>query len=344
MADKPVRFAIVGLGMGRPRAKLCKETPGAELALLCDLDEARLAKNCEEFEAEGTRSYADVLNRDDIDVVMVMTPSGMHAEMGIQAARAGKHVVCTKPLDVSLTAIDKLIDECDKAGVLLAVDFQERYTDMPTRVKTGLDQGLFGQLILVEARLKWYRSDEYFVGWHGTWAQDGGGSLMNQTVHLIDQLQWYGGDIEKVVGRMGVYAHDIETEDLGLGLVDFKNGAKGVIIGTTTWPESRTYDVEIHGTKFGAAWGSVNGEYSCSLPKDAADLPPRPEGAPKNIFEDVLGALRGERKVLVDGREGRKSVELILAVYQSAMTNEPVELPLKSFTPPTTAPLPASGK
>ena len=194
--------------------------------------------------------------------------------------------------------------------MLLAVDFQERYTDMPTRVRAGLDQGLFGDLILLEARLKWFRGDQYYEGWHGTWKMDGGGSLMNQTVHLIDQIQWYGGDIEQVVGRMKVCTHKIETEDLGIGLIDFKNGAKGVIVGTTTFPESRTYDMEIHGSKFGAAWGSVNKEYSKSLPA-GVELPPRPADAPKNIFEDVLGALRHGRKVLVDGREGRKSVELI---------------------------------
>lgn len=334
MAGKPVRFAIVGLGMGRPRAELCKKIPGAELALLCDVNEERLAKNCADFEVPGTKSYDEVLRRDDIDVVMIMTPSGMHVEMGIAAAKAGKHVVSTKPLDVSLEAIDKLIKVCDQKKVLLAVDFQERYTDMPQRVRAAIDQGVFGDLILVEARLKWYRSDEYYKGWRGTWKMDGGGSLMNQTVHLIDQLQWYGGDIEQVVGRTRICTHQIETEDLGIGLVDFKNGAKGVIVGTTTWPDNRMYDVEIHGSKLAAAWGTVTGEYCKSLP-EGQSLPARPADAPHNIFEDVLGALRGERKVLVDGREGRKSVELILAVYKSAQTGKPVKLPLKSFKPVT---------
>jgi predicted dehydrogenase len=337
MSDKPVRFAIVGLGMGRVRAKDCKQTAGAELALLCDPDKERLERNCKEFEVPGVASYEEALQRDDIDAMMLVTPSGMHAEMGIAAARAGKHVVSTKPLDVSLEAIDKLIKACDKQKVLLAVDFQERYTDMPQRVRLALDKGLFGDLILVEARLKWFRGDNYYEGWHGTWKMDGGGSLMNQTVHLIDQLQWYGGDIEQVVGRMKVCTHKIETEDLGLALVDFKNGAKGVIVGTTTWPESRTYDMEIHGSKFGAAWGSINKEYCKSLP-EGVDLPPRPADAPKNIFEDVVRSLRTGQKVLVDGREGRKSVELILAVYKSALTGKPVKLPLKTFKPPMAGP------
>jgi predicted dehydrogenase len=337
MPDKPVRFAIVGLGMGRVRAKDCKQTPGAELALLCDADQERLAKNTAEFEVPGTTSFEEVLKRDDVDAVMILTPSGMHADMGIAAAKAGKHVICTKPLDVSLPAIDRLVKACDKAGVLLAVDFQERYTDMPQRVRAALDQGMFGDLILIEARLKWFRGDQYYEGWHGTWKMDGGGSLMNQTVHLIDQLQWYGGDIEQVVGRMKVCTHKIETEDLGLALVDFKNGAKGVIVGTTTFPESRVYDMEIHGTRMAAAWGSINKEYCRSLP-EGTNLPPRPADAPKSVFEDVFGALRHGKKVLVDGREGRKSVELILAIYNSALTGRPVKLPLKAFRPPVGQP------
>jgi predicted dehydrogenase len=252
MTDKPVRFAIVGLGMGRVRAKDCMQTPGAELALLCDTDPQRLARSTAEFQVPGTPSFDEVLKRDDVEAVLIET---------------------------------------------------------------------------------WYRDDPYYEGWHGTWKMDGGGSLMNQTVHLIDQLQWYGGAVEQVVGRMKVYTHKIETEDLGLALVDFKNGAKGVIVGTTTFPESRTYDMEIHGSKFAAAWGSVNGQYCKSLPA-GTELPPRPAEAPRNIFEDVIGALRHGRKVMVDGREGRKSVELILAVYKSAVTGKPVKLPLKSFTPP----------
>ena len=162
MPDKPVRFAIVGLGMGRVRAKECKQVAGAELALLCDIDKERLERSCKEFEVPGVASYDEVLKRDDIDAVMILTPSGMHADMGIAAARAGKHVVSTKPLDVSLEAIDRLIKVCDKQKVLLAVDFQERYTDMPQRVRAALDQGLFGDLILIEARLKWFRGDEYY--------------------------------------------------------------------------------------------------------------------------------------------------------------------------------------
>ncbi len=139
MSNKPVRFAIVGLGMGRVRAKECKQTPGAELALLCDIDPERLAKNTAEFEVPGTSSYEEVLKRDDIDVVMILTASGMHAEMGIAAAKAGKHVVSTKPLDVSLGAIDKLIQVCDKQKVLLAVDFQERYPNGTAVRRRGIE-------------------------------------------------------------------------------------------------------------------------------------------------------------------------------------------------------------
>jgi len=333
MSTEPVRFAIVGLGMGMPRARMCQQTEGARLVAVCDINEQRGRKAEAELGVPWVSDYGKLLERDDIDVVFLLTPSGMHAEMGIQAARAGKHVVCTKPIDVTLEAIDALISACQQAGVLLAVDFQERYAPFTQRVRRAVQEGLLGNLILLEARLKWYRSQEYYEGWHGTWKLDGGGSLMNQSIHLIDLVQWLGGPVRSVFGRMGVYTHQIETEDLGLGLIDFENGAKGVIVGTTTYPESRYFEIEVHGSKGAAAWGSINGEYSKFL-DESASLPEPPADAPKNIFEDVVRALRTGQNVLCDGSEGRKSVELILAIYKSAMENRPVELPLKDFTPP----------
>jgi len=336
MSDKPVRFAIVGLGMGMGRANLCQQVAGAELAAVCDLDEQRGKRAEAKFGVPWIPDYAKLLERDDVDVVFLLTPSGMHAEMGIQAAKAGKHVVCTKPLDVTLEAIDSLIEACRQAGVLLAVDFQERYTPIVQRVRAAIDGGLFGDLILLQTTLKWFRGDAYYEGWHGTWKYDGGGALMNQTVHLIDLLQWLGGPIEQVYGRMGVFTHRIETEDLGLGLVDFASGAKGVIVGTTTFPESRSYELELHGSRGAAAWGTLSGQYWKFLEQEVK-LPARPADAPSNIFEDVVAALRCGRPVACDGAEGRKSVELILAIYKSAQEGRPVQLPLTHFEPPVRA-------
>lgn len=332
---KPVEFAIVGLGMGHGRARLCTEAAGAHLAAVCDLDEERGKKAAEEYDTEWIRDYDEVLKRSDIEVVFILTPSGMHAQMGIAAARAGKHVVSTKPIDIRLEAIDALIAACNEAGVICACDFDQRYEPTKLRIRRAIDAGVFGPLIMLEARLKWYRTDEYYEGWHGTWEHDGGGSLMNQSVHLIDLLQWYGGAIEEVQGRTGIYNHDIETEDAAAATVKFANGAIGVVVGTTTWPENRTFEIEVHGPKGAAALGTVNGEYFKLLDESAVE-PPAPDWQPANVIEDVVGHLRRGTPLACPGPEARKSVELILAIYTSAFENRAVRLPLTSFTPPTT--------
>jgi predicted dehydrogenase len=333
--DTPVNFGVVGLGMGHGRARICTQTPGAHLAAVCDIDQARGQKAVDEYGTEWIRDYDELLRRDDVEVIFLLTPSGMHAEMGVAAAKAGKHVVSTKPIDVRLEAIDELIAACDQAGVMCACDFDERYSPAKRRVKRIIDAGLFGPLIMLEARLKWYRNDEYFEGWHGTWKYDGGGSLMNQSVHLIDVLQWFGGPVKDVHGRMGIFNHDIETEDAATASVTFANGALGVVVGTTTFPESRVFEVEVHGPKGAAALGSINGEYVKFL-DEGVEEPPAPDWEPSNVVEDVVSHLRRKTPLACTGVEARKSVELILAIYTSAIEMRTVELPLAGFTPPKT--------
>ncbi len=332
--DRPVNFAVVGLGMGHGRAGICARTPGARLAAVCDLDEERGRKAAAEYDTEWIRDYDELLKRADVDVVFLLTPSGMHAEMGLAAAQAGKHVVSTKPIDIRLEAIDELIAACERAGVMCACDFDQRYEPTKRRVHRALDAGLFGPLILLEARLKWYRTDDYFVGWHGTWKYDGGGSLMNQSVHLIDLLQWYGGPIKQVHGRMGIFNHDIETEDAAVATLTFDSGALGVVVGTTTFPENRVFEIEVHGPKGAAALGTVNGEYF-KLMDESATEPAGPDWEPANVIEDIVGHLRRGTPLACPGREARKSVELILAIYTSAIENRTVQLPLDKFIPPT---------
>lgn len=330
---EPVRFAVVGLGMGHGRARLCIETSGAHLAAVCDIDEGRGKKAAETYDTEWIRDYDKLLGRDDVEVIFLLTPSGMHAEMGVAAAEAGKHVVSTKPIDVRLEAIDELIAACDQAGVTCACDFDERYSPAKRRVRRAVDAGLFGPLILLEARLKWHRTDEYFESWHGTWKHDGGGSLMNQSVHLIDLLQWFGGPVEEVHGRMGIFNHDIETEDAAVATAKFADGALGSIVGTTTFPEDRVFEIEVHGPKGAAALGTVNEEYF-KLMDESVKEPAAPEWEPANVFEDVVGHLRRGTPLACTSHEARKSVELILAIYKSAIENRAVRLPLDGFSAP----------
>jgi predicted dehydrogenase len=329
MAQADVGFAVVGLGMGRSRSRMIAETPGAKLAVVCDLNEERAKTVAQELRVPYTLDCGEALARKDVEVVLVMTPTGAHAPIAIDAAKAAKHVITTKPLEVTVERCDRVIKACEEAGVLLAVDFGSRYAQDMRTVRRAVDEGKLGRLILGEATLKWYRSQAYYDagGWRGTWAMDGGGALMNQSIHPIDLLLWFLGEAKRVVATAGIFAHCIETEDLGMALVEFANGAVGRILGTTTYPESQLFEVNLHGncggvvTRDGAvtAWHFLEG---------AKDTVIQPGSGPANIVADMVGVLRHNRKPVVDGREGRRSVELIQAIYQSAREKGWVNLPL----------------
>jgi len=325
----------MGLGMGRNRCELVSKTEGAALRAVADLNEDRAREVASRYGIDWYRDYDELLAREDVDVVYVLTPSGLHAEMAVGAARAGKHVITTKPMCVSLKQADAMIRECRRAGVKLAVDFESRYLPDMLRIQKWIDDGRFGKLILGEARLKWYRSQDYYgaSGWRGTWRYDGGGSLMNQTVHLIDLLQWYMGPADSVTGRIGVFAHKIETEDLGAAIIDFRNGAVGTVLGTTTCPKDTAFRIEVHGDR-----GLVITEGNMLHLSHFLDGEERTEeeflaGKPRNVVEDMIRAIREDGEPLVTGEEGRKSVELVLAIYQSSMSERRVKLPLRRDLP-----------
>jgi predicted dehydrogenase len=195
-----------------------------------------------------------------------------------------------------------------------------------------VEAGLFGTLILGEARLKWWRGAKYYEGWHGTWKLDGGGALMNQTVHNVDVLQWIMGEVESVTAQYGVFAHKIETEDLTAALLRFRNGAMGTILATTTYPTSAPTRMEFHGTQ-GAAVIEGNNLHSWYAKKDFEETIPAPNpesfaythAGPRHIFDDMVRVVRDE---------GLKSLEIVLAAYKSAQTGKPVKLPLKSARVP----------
>lgn len=316
-----VRFAVVGLGMGRNRAKLITETPGAELACVVDLNEELANTTAAEFGCDAVFDLDDALGRGDVDVVMVMTPSGLHAELGVRCAQAGKHVITTKPMDVSTEACDRLIDAADANGVVCGVDYQSRYVDTNVRVATALRDGLLGKPLLGEVRFKWFRSDEYFAhgnGWRGTWKMDGGGSLANQGSHLIDLLLWFMGDPVHVYGDTAVLNHDIETEDIGMAILRYANGARGGIVGTTTFPESPYFSAEVHGTEGGVLIdAALTGEaryFGEGVEEKLASI----DNPLHNIIEDVVSCLEQGTTLRVDGREGRRTVALLEAIYQSS--------------------------
>ena len=320
MERDTVGFAIMGLGMGQDRAAKVASTKGARLAAVCDVNEKLAREVADNYGVAWYRDYKEAVAADDVDVVFVMTPSGLHADVAVAAAQQGKHVVTTKPMEVTLDRADRMISACEDAGVMLAVDFESRYRADNVRIRRAIERGAFGRLILGEARLKWYRSDKYYEGWHGTWKLDGGGSLINQAIHQIDLLVWFMGRPKKVVGRIGVFSHDIETEDLGMSMIEFENGAVGTILGTTTYPYDRPPIVEIHGDKAAVV---TEGDEIVLWKPEPDDAGFAYDG-PSNVVGDVVDVLQHGGKPRVDGEEGKRSLRLILAVYESARTGKEV--------------------
>ncbi|MGQ9455825.1 MAG: Gfo/Idh/MocA family protein [Armatimonadota bacterium] len=332
MPDKEgnITFGVVGLGMGANRAQVVSSTPGANLVAVCDLREDRARAVAERHGCDWYTDYGKMLERDDIDVIYVMTFSGLHAKHGIMAAQAGKHVICTKPLDVTVSAVDALISECKRHGVKLVTDFDQRYTSNAQTIKRAVDSGSLGKIILAEARLKWYRSQAYYDengGWRGTWELDGGGSLSNQTVHFIDQLCWIVGEVKSVYAELSVMNHEIEGEDLGLAILSFANGAKGAICGTTTFPRSLYAGIEIHGDR-GAAL-TTRGKDVEWVWAEGCEIDPetlRVEPKVKNAVEDIIRAIREDCEPESSGEEGRKSVVVLEAIRKSSELRQLVTL------------------
>lgn len=320
-----VGFAVIGLGMGYNRAKLIRETAGAELKVVVDLNAERAEAVGSELEVDWTAELDRALERSDVDVVLVMTPSGTHADIGVRAAEAGKHVITTKPMDVSTEACDRLIAACEAAGVLCGVDYQSRYEDNNYRVAEALRQGWLGKPILGEVRFKWFRSQAYFEadgGWRGTWKMDGGGSLANQGAHLLDLLSWFMGDPISVYGEMAVMNHDIETEDIGLAILNFANGAKGTVLGTTTFPTNAYFSAEVHGSEGGVLMDDVLRGQMRVFGEGLEERLMAVQNDLHSIVEDIVSTLTKGTPLRVDGREGRRTVALLEAIYTSARAGQ----------------------
>ena len=315
-------FGVVGLGMGMNRANQIANTEGAKLIAVADLDEDKCNNAAEKFGCDKYTDANEMFDRDDIDVGMIMLPSGLHAKIGIEAANRGTHVITTKPMDVSIENCDALIHACEKNGVKLLVDFQERYGEHNRRIQHAVQNKTIGEPIHCELRMKWFRADSYYVGWHGTWEFDGGGSIMNQGVHYIDLMLWFMGDVDKVVGaHFGVYAHEnCETEDLATAILQFKNGAVGTIYTTTTFPSNSVSMIQIHGTKGVVGLGPNIWDFKDNEPE--IELP----HYPKNTIEDAIQVINNGKGAAVDGHEGKRSIELNMAIYESARTGKSVNL------------------
>jgi UDP-N-acetyl-2-amino-2-deoxyglucuronate dehydrogenase len=342
-----IGFGIIGCGNISPfHAQAIQLIPRAQLLAFYDEIPARAEKLAQQFQVAWYSELEEFLRRPDIQVVNICTPSGTHSELGIKAARAGKHVVVEKPIDVTLDRAKALVAACDQAGVRLAAIFQSRFLPAVQILKKAIDRGRLGQLIMGDAYIKWYRTREYYEStkWRGTWALDGGGALMNQSIHTIDLLQYLVGPVASVFGFAERKLHArIEAEDTAAAVLKFKNGAIGVIEGTTSLYPGFSRRVEVHGEKGSVVldgnditvWklqdtGEEEEELSRLTERDISNASADPlaldVAGHRRQIEDLVEALENNCEPAISGREGLKAIEIILAIYQSAREKRLVEL------------------
>jgi predicted dehydrogenase len=348
-----IGFGIVGCGMiANFHARAIADLRGAKLVACFDARPESADKFAESTGCKAYHSLDAMLADPAVDVVTIGTPSGAHMEPAVAAAEAGKHVVVEKPLEITLRRCDKIIEACEKNGVTLSTIFPSRFHDSAVAIKQAVTQNRFGRLTLGDAIVKWYRSQAYYDSgaWRGTWELDGGGALMNQAVHSVDLLTWLMGPVVEVRAQTALIAHErIAVEDVALATVTFANGAMGTIEASTAVYPGYLKRIEIHGTEGSAVMEEediIKWDFAKPMKRDAeiqkkmAERKSTGGGAadPKAIghhgharqFQDVLNAIKKKTTPLIDGHEGRHSVEIILAVYKAAETGRAVKLPLAS--------------
>jgi predicted dehydrogenase len=350
MPDKTYGIALVGAGaIARVHAAAIADIPHAKLVAVYDKYEAA----CRSFvdAASGAAGVAwttdldALLDRDDVDVVHICTPSGTHAEPAVRAARAGKHLAVEKPLDITIARSRQIIDAARENGVKLAGIFPNRFRQGILRAHEAIALGRLGRVTLADASIKWYRSQDYYRGWHGTWALDGGGALINQSIHTIDVLQWLAGPVRTVHGQIATLGHEMEAEDTASAVLTFESGALGVIQGATScWPGDPAR-CEVHGTR-----GTIVLEEGRIAVWKLADATPQEEAALTSLeaqdgnsfndptalshaphqrqIEDLLEAIDTDREPRVNGEDALKAVEIIRAIYLSAQRGETIRFPL----------------
>jgi UDP-N-acetyl-2-amino-2-deoxyglucuronate dehydrogenase len=346
-------FGIIGCGMiAEFHTKAILEIEGSRVVAAFSRSEANGAKIANM--AGGRVTIYDDLDRmlahPGLDVVCVCTPSGAHMEPAVAAAKTGKHVIVEKPLEITLSRCDAIIRACDEAHVRLCTIFPSRFSAANIALKEAIAVGRFGRLTMGDTYVKWWRTQQYYDsgGWRGTWDLDGGGALMNQAIHNVDLLQWLMGDVETITALTATLAHvRIEVEDTAVVALRFKNGALGVIEAATSAYPGLLKRTEIHGDRGSARVEQDDitlWEFQEKVPSDNVVLAAMAGQAgskagasdPRGIthighrdqLSDFLLAIDDGREPMVDGREGRKSVEIIRAIYRSSQTKSLVELPL----------------
>ena len=339
-----LKFGLLGCGrISKNHFEALQKQNDAKIVACCDIIESRAREAATKYDIPfWTTRYEEMLQREDIDIISICTPSGLHPEHGILAANYGKHVLSEKPMGVRLIDADELIKTCDQTGVRLFVVMQNRLNPSIQLIKKAIDEGRFGKIYMIEANVFWTRPQDYYdmAPWRGTWEFDGG-AFCNQASHYIDLVQWFGGHVEAVMAHCDTLARNIETEDSGIAILKFRRGGMASInVTMLTYPKNLEGSITIIGENGTVRVGgiAVNQIIHWDFAKYHDDDRLIAESAtnPDSIYgfghaayyRNVIDSLKNEQNPLLDGRGGRKSLELIEAIYKSNRERKMVVLPL----------------
>lgn len=345
MQKAEYNFGIIGAGnVAALHAEVIREIGHAKLTGVTALPYEAACSFAEKYDAKAFRDINEVAADQDIDIVTLCTPSGLHAQQAVACLNAGKHVIVEKPLAITLEQADSVIEAANRNGKKLGVISQRRFDPVLVAVKSAIQEGLFGKLVLINGHVHYYREPAYYSSsdWRGTWKMDGGGALMNQGIHAVDLIGWLGGPVKSIYSNARTLSHKIEVEDTLVASLEFESGALGTLEATTSAYPGLNVRIELMGEK-GATiiedsniiyWNTCSGaerpDLSAKSGTGGGGSTPMSISAAGHLaqFEDFVKAVDENRRPAIDGVEGRKAVEIVLAAYQSSRTGARVLFPL----------------
>lgn len=343
--DNKIGYAVAGLGVGKIHVESALGYDKCKLVAVCDLIPEKVkAITDKEPEVRGYTDFDELLKDEEVDIISICLPSGIHAEYAVKALEAGKHLLIEKPIDISVEAAMKIEEARVRTGKKVGCIYQNRNHAVMKPLKEAIDSGKLGRIFLGTFAVKWYREQSYYDGelcWHGTWEMDGGGSLINQAVHTLDIMQWLMGDVASVTSTMSVNNHNIDTEDLTASIVRFKSGATAIFLSTTCCYPGLSTDIQVYGTNGSVeldadvlkTWKIV-GEDECDEEdmldrygrgnRVACAYEPGIKYGHVTQIEDIVDAVIEDRDPQVVPLEAIKAVRIIEAIYKSAKTGQTV--------------------
>jgi len=347
---KTMNFGIVGAGTGAgliaSGLKLLEERGVAKLVAVSSAHKERAKKFAEKYGIKKWFAcHREMFRESDIDAVAVSTPHHLHFPITLDSIEYGLHVLVDKPIAINLREADEMISRARRSGVKLGVIHELRFGEGIQKIKAVIEDGFLGRLIMGEASVKWFRTEEYYKqsSWRGRWATEGGGALINQAIHSIDLLIWFMGPIDELWATISTMTHDIEVEDTAVATLKFKNEALGVIQASTSIYPGFPNRVEIHGSDGTAIIEGdrvkslliKGGRPFIDLGEKRLEVGTKPEGVPADLYVklliDFIDAIVEDREPLVNGEEGRRALEVIRAIYRSSKERKPIRLPMNEF-------------